>query len=76
MAEPGDPSPAMIARVLRVEGVVLGDEAVLNLVGTLRHELAGAGPLEPLLSEEEVTDVLVNSPHHVRVDSGAGLQPS
>lgn len=76
VADSGDPSPAMVARALRAEGVVLGDEAVLNLVGTLRDELAGAGPLEPLLREEEVTDVLVNSPHQVWVDRGAGLQPS
>ena len=76
VAESGDPSPAVVARALRAEGVVLGDEAVLNLVGTLRDELAGAGPLEPLLREEGVTDVLVNGPEDVWIDRGAGLQPS
>lgn len=76
IADTGDPSPAVVARALRAEGVVLGDEAVLSLVGTLRDELAGAGPLEPLLREEGVTDVLVNDPDHVWVDRGAGLQSS
>jgi secretion/DNA translocation related ATPase len=37
-------------------------------------ELAGAGPLEPLLRAPGVTDVLVNGPDEVWVDRGAGLQ--
>ena len=76
VSESQEPSPAVVARALRAEGVVLGDEAVLDLVGTLRDELAGAGPLEPLLREDDVTDVLVNGPDDVWVDRGAGLQPS
>jgi pilus assembly protein CpaF len=39
-------------------------------------ELAGAGPLEPLLRAPGVTDVLVNGPDQVWVDRGAGLQPA
>ena len=40
----------------------------------LRSELAGAGPLEPLLADPDVTDVLVNGPAEVWVDRGDGLQ--
>jgi pilus assembly protein CpaF len=36
-------------------------------------ELAGAGPLEPLLREPGVTDVLVNGPEQVWIDRGTGL---
>ena len=71
-----EPSAARVARALREEGVVLGEDAVLDLVGSLRDELAGAGPLEPLLREPSVTDVLVNSPGEVWVDFGEGLQLS
>jgi pilus assembly protein CpaF len=42
----------------------------------LRAELTGAGPLEPLLAEPEVTDVLVNAPDQVWVDRGRGLERS
>jgi len=35
-----------------------------------------AGPLQPLLEEPGVTDVLVNSPTEVWVDRGAGLEPA
>ena len=34
----------------------------------------GAGPLEPLLRDPSVTDVLVNGPRDVWVDRGAGLE--
>ena len=67
------PSAAHVATALRAEGGVLGDSTVLDVLGELRAELSGAGPLEPLLRDPEVTDVLVNSPHEVWVDRGAGL---
>jgi pilus assembly protein CpaF len=75
VGDSGDPSPALVAQALRAEGVVLGDDAVLSLVTTLRDELGGAGPLEPLLRDPSVTDVLVNGPDEVWVDRGSGLHP-
>jgi pilus assembly protein CpaF len=68
------PTPAHVAAALRAEGRVLGDAVVLGVVTTLRSELAGAGPLEPLLHDPRVTDVLVNAPDEVWVDRGAGLE--
>lgn len=68
------PSPAELARALRSEGVVVGDRGVLALVDGLRDELAGAGPLEPLLRMPTVTDVLVNGPDEVWIDGEAGLE--
>jgi pilus assembly protein CpaF len=73
----GDPpTAARVAAVLRSEGAVVGDRVLLDVVGALRSELAGAGPLEPLLADSEVTDVLVNGPSEVWVDRGSGLQRS
>ena len=69
-------TPARVAAAVRAEGLVLGDDAVLDLVRTLRHELVGAGPLEPLLAEPHVTDVLVNGTAGVWVDRGDGLVPA
>jgi pilus assembly protein CpaF len=68
------PTPARVAAALRAEGRVLGDAAVLGVVNTLRAELAGAGPLEPLLRDPRITDVLVNAPDEVWVDRGSGLE--
>lgn len=63
-----------VAAALRAEGVVLADHALGVLVEDVRRELAGAGPLEDLIADARVTDVLVNSPSEVYVDRGAGLE--
>lgn len=65
-----------VAKALRAEGIVLGDAAVVDLVHHLRRDLIGAGALQPLLDEPDVTDVLVNGPGSVWVDRGRGLEHS
>jgi pilus assembly protein CpaF len=75
--EPGSPSRATVAALVREEaGGLLGDDDVLLAVRDAVDELAGAGPLEPLLREPGVTDVLVNGPRQVWVDRGTGLEPA
>lgn len=68
------PTEATVAAAVNDTGAVLGASAVLALARQLRDEMAGAGPLEPLLDDPGVTDVLVNGPHEVYVDRGRGLQ--
>lgn len=67
-------SPARVAAALRATGTVLGDAAILEITKALRAELSGAGPLDGLLHEPGVTDVLVNGPSEVWVDRGSGLE--
>jgi pilus assembly protein CpaF len=67
-------TPAQVAAALRAEGMVLGDEAVLDLVRDLRHRLVGTGPLAPVLADPSVTDVLVTGPDEVWLDRGHGLE--
>ncbi|MDQ8706695.1 TadA family conjugal transfer-associated ATPase [Streptomyces sp. LHD-70] len=69
-----EPTPAGVARALREQGRVLGDAELLGVVRDLRSELVGAGPLEPLLADPEVSDVLVTTPDQVWVDRGRGLE--
>ena len=69
-----EPTPARVAAALRAEsGGVLGDSDLLTALRHLQTELTGAGPLETLLAEPEVTDVLVTAPDRVWVDRGTGL---
>ena len=76
LAAEGDATPGRVAAALRDEGLVLGDDAVLDLVARLRQDMVGTGRLEPLLSEPGVTDVLVNGFGEVWVDRGEGLERS
>jgi pilus assembly protein CpaF len=69
------PTRAELAALVREEaGGLLGDDDVLLAVREAVDELSGAGPLEPLLREPGVTDVLVNGPGAVWIDRGAGLE--
>lgn len=74
LADNGQPAtPTAIATALRSRGEVLGTTQVLSAMSSLRAEFFGAGPLQDLISERGVTDVLVNGPHQVWVDRGEGL---
>jgi pilus assembly protein CpaF len=75
LAESGaEPTPARVAAALRAQGRLLGDAEVLGGAERLRCELVGTGPLEPLLADPSVTDVLVSAPDRVWVDRGRGLE--
>ncbi|MGC0367006.1 pilus assembly protein CpaF [Rhodococcus sp. 27YEA15] len=72
-----EPTAAMVAAAVRTESSgVLGDTDLLDVVRVLQTELTGAGPLESLLHEPGVADVLVTAPDEVWVDRGGGLERS
>lgn len=75
-SRPGELTPHRVAEALREAGRPVGDATVLAVYETLRRDVVGAGPLEPLLRLPGVTDVLVNGPDQVFVDCGAGLEAS
>lgn len=66
--------PSVVADALRAEGVVLGAEELLPLVGALHDEVRGLGPLQSLVRDAAVTDVLVNANGDVWIDRGLGLE--
>ena len=53
---------------------MVSDASLIETVEALRRHSVGAGPLDALLREPGVTDVLVNGPDQVYVDRGAGLE--
>ncbi|MEZ5093266.1 TadA family conjugal transfer-associated ATPase [Nocardioides sp.] len=73
---PGALTPHRVAEALRESGRPVGDATVLEVYESLRRDVLGAGPLEPLLREPGVTDVLVNGPDQVFWDRGSGLEPA
>jgi pilus assembly protein CpaF len=71
---PGELTPHRVAEALRQAGRPVGDAEVLAVYETLRRDVVGAGPLEPLLRTPAVTDVLVNGAERVYLDRGGGLE--
>lgn len=71
----GVPSAEHVTTVVREAGAVLGSRALADLVAVVRAEMLGAGPLQGLLEEEGVTDVLVNGPRDVWVERAGLLEP-
>lgn len=67
--------PRTVAEAVRAEtGGVAGHLDVLDALRLLRHEFVGAGPLEPLLADPGVSDVLVTAPDEVWVEGAEGLR--
>jgi pilus assembly protein CpaF len=74
-AEHGElPGAADLGSMVRELGGVLGRADLADLERRVRAELLGGGPLQPLLDEPGVSDVLVNGPGSVWLDRGAGLE--
>src|SRR4051794_41905057 len=75
--EPGEPSRTQVAALVREEaGGLLDADDVLLAVRDTVDELAGAGPLERLLREPGVTDVLGDGPDPVGIHRGGRLTPA
>ncbi len=57
-----------ITDILNEEGRLLTDADRARLVEEIKNELLGLGPLEPLLWDDDVSDILVNGPNQVYVE--------
>jgi pilus assembly protein CpaF len=64
------------AEVLSDMGVVLNKEDRQTLNQDLYDEVRGLGPLEPLLKDESISDILVNGPHRIFIERNGKLQLS
>nr|WP_227819660.1 CpaF family protein [Aurantiacibacter atlanticus] len=58
----------IVSELLVEEDEVLNRSEREHLISDIFDELFGLGPLEPLLQDEDVTDILVNGPKHVFVE--------
>ena len=64
---------AIAAEVLQEKGIVLNREERLTLSQELYDEVKGLGPLESLLKDDSVSDILVNGPHQIFVERDGKL---
>ncbi|MEO7497055.1 MAG: CpaF family protein [Massilia sp.] len=64
----------LIARIIEEERIVLNLSERHNLVLDIQHEMLGFGPLEPLLADPSVSDILVNTYAKVYVERRGKLE--
>ncbi|MFC6688512.1 CpaF family protein [Jhaorihella thermophila] len=62
--------------ILEQKGIVLNREDRQQLNKELYDEVTGLGPLEPLLADETISDILVNGPHQIFVERFGKLELS
>ncbi|HEY0386392.1 MAG TPA: ATPase, T2SS/T4P/T4SS family, partial [Pyrinomonadaceae bacterium] len=62
------------------EGVLASEAMPLSaiererIIGEVRHELFGLGPIEPLLADPTISDILVNSHNNIYIERGGKLE--
>jgi pilus assembly protein CpaF len=64
----------LAASLLAQEDTPLSTVERERLIHEVRHELFGLGPLEQLLADTTISDILVNSPYNVYIERGGKLE--
>ncbi|UGQ46174.1 CpaF family protein [Massilia endophytica] len=64
----------LVQRIIEDERIVLNQSERHHLVLDIQHEMLGFGPLEPLLSDPGVSDILVNTHDKVYVERAGRLE--
>jgi len=66
----------LVDRILATESVPLNLSEKKKLVKEVQNEVLGLGPLEPLLEDPSISDILVNGYNHVYVERFGKLEPT
>ena len=64
----------LVQRIIEDERIALNQHERHNLVLDIQHEMLGFGPLEPLLADPGVSDILVNTCSKVYVERSGRLE--
>ena len=66
----------LVDRILASESVPLNLSEKKKIVKEIQDEVLGLGPLEPLLEDPSISDILVNGYNHVYVERFGKLEPT
>ncbi|APR04583.1 CpaF family protein [Thauera chlorobenzoica] len=64
----------MVERLLTEENIVVNTAERRDLVRDIQHEMLGLGPIEPLLADPTVSDILINGSQQVYVERHGKLE--
>jgi pilus assembly protein CpaF len=64
----------IVVEVLGEEKIRLNQLEQVTLVDLLLDDMLGLGPLEPLLADESITDIMINGPYQVYIERKGKLE--
>ncbi|MFZ4650574.1 MAG: CpaF family protein [Rubrivivax sp.] len=64
----------LVDRMIGEAGLPFNSQERRQVVTDIEHEVMGLGPLEPLLADGSISDILVNRPHEVYVERAGKLE--
>ena len=65
---------AVVDRFVGANGLAVTRDERARLIEEVMAEVGGLGPLEPLLADASITEVMVNGPRHVYIERGGKVQ--
>jgi pilus assembly protein CpaF len=65
---------ALVAEQIESSGRVISERERARLTRQAQAELLGLGPLDPLLADESVTEIMVNGPHTIWVERAGKIE--
>jgi pilus assembly protein CpaF len=63
-----------IEKIVTIDNIVISDENMARLVYEIQNEIMGLGPIEPLISDPTVSDILVNNYKTIFVERKGRLE--
>jgi pilus assembly protein CpaF len=67
---------ALAERLISARNLPVNETELRQIVQGIQNEILGLGPIEPLLSDASVSDILVNGPHRIYVERRGRIEPS
>jgi pilus assembly protein CpaF len=66
----------LVSQYILVERLALNAQELAEFVNEILDEMTGLGPIEPLLKDGSISDILINGPECVYVERGGILEPT
>ena len=69
-----DKLQVVVDRIIRVHGFAVTKDERARLVAELAGEVGGLGPLDALLLDETITEIMVNGPSHLYIERAGKIE--
>ncbi|MSP81444.1 MAG: CpaF family protein [Alphaproteobacteria bacterium] len=64
----------IIGEIVSMKSIVLSAVEQQKLVSDIRNDILGLGPLEPLLARDDISDIMVNGPTKIYIETAGKIQ--